>query len=242
MSPPRLPNGAHRLLIHCRYEGSVHGKQGYIVLALAVLLTVIDLCNIARRLTAFIRSGEKFVIKAFWSTVILGRDVTAMTGEYTGLVTDEPEETEEAKLVHNPAHKRVHYDSRDDYDEVDLHQDTAQWASNVHHHRRDYSQSAVSDGTVFEPKSASSDGTLHDFDYHRDPPTKQPVLRRIGSIAFATSERALLLSGLAEFLSGFVVYTGQSDCSFLFFILLTSFTGGCRENYVNGCLAHLISS
>jgi hypothetical protein len=52
---------------------------------------------------------------------------------------------------------------------------------------------------------------------------KQPLSRRISGVAIATLERALVFAAFGMFLSGVVVYTG-----------------GCRDNYINGCLAHLI--
>ena len=50
------------------------------------------------------------------------------------------------------------------------------------------------------------------------------VLRFVGQAAFATAERSLVFAGLMQVTTGIVVYTG-----------------GCRGNYINGCLAHLIS-
>ncbi|KAK6981557.1 hypothetical protein R3P38DRAFT_3460063 [Favolaschia claudopus] len=49
------------------------------------------------------------------------------------------------------------------------------------------------------------------------------LLRRVGRGAFAVTERALVIAGFAMLLSGIVIYTG-----------------GCREKYFTGCLAHLI--
>ena len=53
---------------------------------------------------------------------------------------------------------------------------------------------------------------------------KQPLLRRISQAAYATLERFLVFAAFGVVLSGVVIYTG-----------------GCRDSYINGCLAHLIS-
>jgi hypothetical protein len=91
--------------------------------------------------------------------------------------------------------------------------DTAQWANEVRRHRRDYS--VASETTVF--------GRHSDDDIEPRPAKKAPLAQRIGSGVFATLERALVFGGFAQTLTGIVIYTG-----------------GCRENYLNGCLAHLI--
>jgi len=49
------------------------------------------------------------------------------------------------------------------------------------------------------------------------------ALRLVGQIAFAVTERFLIFAGFAQLLIGIVTYTG-----------------GCRQNYINGCLVHLI--
>ena len=196
-------------------QGSVHGKQGWAVLVFSLALTSVDVYSIFRRIIAYFRGGVKFTIASFWSSAVLGRDVlsTSLLSEYTGLVTDEPDEFQESKNInirrglHDPHH-----------DEDAPHFSTAQWASNVHRHRREYSHSTLCNRSVH-----SDDDTLHDLDYIVPNP-KPPLAKRIPRAAFATCERALVLAGLAQFLTGIVIYTG-----------------GCRENYINGCLAHLIS-
>jgi hypothetical protein len=92
-----------------------------------------------------------------------------------------------------------------------------------------YTQSSLSEGVVFETDSNSSQGsrhsdeTLHDFKLPGLVEPQSPLIR-ISQGAFATLERALIFAAFGMTLSGIVVYTG-----------------GCRESYVNGCLAHLIS-
>ncbi|KAJ6629132.1 hypothetical protein B0H10DRAFT_1940012 [Mycena sp. CBHHK59/15] len=95
------------------------------------------------------------------------------------------------------------------------HGDTEQWANHVR------MNSTMSDGTLFGPTPTSphSDKTLHDL--HFTP--RIPLLRRAGQAAFAATERALIFAGFGLLLTGIVIYTG-----------------GCRQTYINGCLAHLI--
>jgi hypothetical protein len=96
---------------------------------------------------------------------------------------------------------------------------TAQWANHVHRHRHHFS------GVHRSSLSTHSDETLRDATLQTDRLTpKPPFLQRLGSITFAVLERFLVLGGFAQLLSGIVVYTG-----------------GCRGNYINVCLAHLIS-
>ncbi|KAK7470805.1 hypothetical protein VKT23_002223 [Stygiomarasmius scandens] len=195
------------------YEGNVHGTQGYWILLLAVVLTTIDLLNIFRRIFNFFRSGEKFQVKAFWSKAILGQDdsFAGLEPEYAGLVSDEPEDLEELKTpISPPPHKRVHYEGDDE---------TAQWANDVRRHRHHFSQSGASETTLFGTRS-NSDDALHDIGIKH---SKVPLTRRIGTGTFNVLERVLVFGGYLQVITGIVIYTG-----------------GCRGNYVNGCLAHLI--
>jgi hypothetical protein len=195
----------------------VHGKQGYIVLALAFALTFIDLYDIVRRVLAYFRGGENFSLASFWSSAILGRDqvLSSSAAEYTSLINEESKDMQETEM-----RKRVHYDP-DEEDEI-FHATTTQRAENVHRHQ--YSQSRVSDGTVFSSRSMHSNNTLHDVDYMRSKP-KKTLLKRIGAAIFAVCERTLVIAGFVQVLTGIIVYTG-----------------GCRENYMMGCLAHLSST
>jgi zinc transporter ZupT len=94
---------------------------------------------------------------------------------------------------------------------------TAQWANEVHrHHHRSYSH--TSERTLVSP--------FHKLSFSRrstTPKATVPLLKRVGPIAFAVAERILVFAGLMMLITGVVTYTG-----------------GCRENYLNGCLAHLI--
>ncbi|KAJ3723135.1 hypothetical protein C8R42DRAFT_665389 [Lentinula raphanica] len=210
---------AYRKLTPNMYEGQVHGKQGYVWILFALGLTTVDFLNIFRRIYLYFRSGQKFEIRSFWSSVILNKEesLSSEGTEYTGLVSEDPEEMYMAELVSPtspPPHKHVHYD-----DDTVPDGPTAQWAKDVRRHRRDYSQSAASETTLFGRSHYDEEETNGD----RHLPAKIPIPKRIGTGVFATLERILVFGGFAQVLTGIVVYTG-----------------GCRENYLNGCLAHLI--
>lgn len=189
----------YRKLTPDMYPGSSHTKHGYIVILLAMCLSIVDIMSILRRIVAFVRSHEKFTFKGFWFQTILGRDGAQLTGpEYIGL-TSEPEEYDATKLQND-----------DEHDE---------WVNQQPHtpgHR--YSHSVGSERTLARSNSAE---TVHEVD---DVPAVKPHLaKRIGSGVFATLERVMVFLGMYMTISGIVIYTG-----------------GCRQNYLNGCLAHLI--
>ncbi|KAG5340994.1 hypothetical protein C0989_012368 [Termitomyces sp. Mn162] len=202
-----------------RYEGSAHTMQGYLTLLVALSLSTIDILTVFRRIYLFFRGGERFTIKGFWQTAILGRknNHDRYAAEYAGLV-DEPEEFEEAKIsLSSPDRQSGDLDPIEEYA-----RDTAQWANNVHHHRHYRKHSTASEGTLFGSSSPSS--SLDKIQEVKDVlKSKKGLLQRIGNICFAVVERFLVFAGLWQTLLGIVIYTG-----------------GCRENYVNGCLAHLI--
>ncbi|KAG8218789.1 hypothetical protein J3R82DRAFT_4464, partial [Butyriboletus roseoflavus] len=85
----------------------------------------------------------------------------------------------------------------------------------------------LSEHVIFDadsPRSARhSDDTLRDVVLTHIPLPKQHLLRRVAQAAYATIERSLVFAAFGMVLSGVVVYTG-----------------GCRDSYINGCLAHLI--
>jgi len=209
-------SGLYKKLTPNMYEGAVHSKQGYMVLLLALCLSAIDMVGMLRRIVGFFRSGEKFSIKTFWRTTILGCDMERdrFGAEYTGLVVDAAEEFEE-QIRLSPIRKSGDLDRIEEYSG-----DTAQWANNVHHHRRHQRRhSTASDGTLFGP--ASPIDNIQDVKGALS--SRVGLIRRIGNASFAVLERFLVFAGLAQTLLGIVIYTG-----------------GCRGNYTNGCLAHLI--
>lgn len=87
---------------------------------------------------------------------------------------------------------------------------------------------SLSEQIVFDadcPRSSRhSDDTLRDIVLAPISRPKQPLLRRVSQATYAILERVLVFAAFGMVLSGVVVYTG-----------------GCRDSYINGCLAHLIS-
>jgi cytochrome b561 len=217
------------------YEGSTHASHGYLVLILSLCLSAVDITRFLVRLYAFIKSRSKFALKPFWRNVVLGQnEYYDVTNEYTGLDPEEPSEFDVAELKPvrlaestEPLHVRrnqpiatIHTQDLDDADD----DETAPWVNNSRS-----SQGAIhtqSERIVFEANSPQgsrhSDETLHDFKLPGLIEPQAPLIR-ISQGAFATLERALVFAAFGMTLSGIVVYTG-----------------GCRESYVNGCLAHLI--
>ncbi|KAF7355193.1 hypothetical protein MSAN_01435000 [Mycena sanguinolenta] len=194
------------------YEGSTHAPHGYRILVVALALTFIDTLGALRRLASFLFSGKQYTCKGI-ARALLGREEVSGP-EYIELMVEEPEAIKEEDRRH----------SYDDVPESDSHRptkdfshgDTEQWANHVRMH------STMSDGTLFGfgPSSPHSEETLHG---HLDFPPQISLIRRIGRAVFAATERALVIAGFGLLLTGIVIYTG-----------------GCRQNYINGCLAHLI--
>lgn len=232
----------------CRYEGAVHGKQGYFALLFAGVLTTVDALSAMKRAYRYfslVRSGDQeFSVKKAWRTVVLNKSseldltgVKAYDHEYTGLVHSEPEYME--MDVHEL--KAVTEDDLNTLppsptDEGSSH--GQQWAAvqamamrQARHHRAsEWRQSVASDGTLFHPTpsprgSHHSDETLHELPVEAHSRSKYALAHRIGRGIFATAERVLVFIGYMNVLTGIVTYTG-----------------GCRDSYVNGCLAHLIST
>lgn len=235
-------------ILHSRYEGNKHASQGYLFLFFACTLSAVDFIALVSRLVGYIKairsSEEIFSVKNAWNIVVLDREgrAPANAAEYTNLVVADPEEYDTAELKAReieeegetePIHPRrarfVEPIDTQIASDRDGHDDTAQWANNVEPHKHEpYPRSAASDRTLFGPRSPRgsqhSDETLHETN-HWISTTKTSLLRRIGRGAFATGERVLVFAGYMQLVTGIVEYTG-----------------GCRENYVNGCLAHLISA
>lgn len=211
---------------------------------MAVALSTVDLIALGGRLYFYVKSiragEERFSVKSCWNTVVLDREseVRGVGAEYTGLVSEEPEELDAAELkaraieedLEEPLHVRraqfvppidTSASPRSSSEEV------GQWANNTQ--RTPYPQSAASERTVFghSPRgSIHSDETLHEhaYGFGSKGVSKKAVLKKVGRGAFATAERCLVFAGYMQTITGVVIYTG-----------------GCRENYINGCLAHLIS-
>lgn len=218
------------------YEGSTHASHGYLVLILSLCLSAVDISRFLIRLYVFIKSRDKFALKPFWQNIVLGRNqVYDVTAKYTGLDPEEPSDFDVAEMkplrlaeTREPLHVRrnqpiatIQIQDLDDADD----DETAPWVNNSRSSQGPI-QYTQSERTVFEADSPQgsrhSDETLHDFKLPGLIEPQTPLIR-ISKGAFATLERALVFAAFGLTLSGIVVYTG-----------------GCRESYVNGCLAHLI--
>lgn len=231
-----------------RYEGAVHSKQGYFTLFFAGALTTIDALAAIKRLYRYfvlIRSGEQeFSLRTAWRSIILNKsnelDLSGVKGyehEYTGLVHSEPEEMEihELKAVTEddnnfiPPTPTTAGSTSNDQRWADVQAQAIAMRQSRHHNTPEWRHSVASDGTLFQPPpsprgSHHSDETLHEMIDARPKP-KASLRHRIGCGLFATAERVLVFIGYMNVLVGIVTYTG-----------------GCRDSYVNGCLAHLIST
>jgi hypothetical protein len=191
-----------------------------LVLLIAVALSLLDLLPFFQRLVAFIRSKTSFSFKNVWKIFVLGREqASAPTGEYTKLVAGEPEDYDDIEL--NSPHKltTINVDSQEQRPPSFENMQTSNWLNDETQH--------------VHGASTSADRTSFDIDSPRDSEHSDDTLvrdasytpRKIGSAVFQLVERSLVFAGFGQLLTGVVVYTG-----------------GCREKYINGCLAHLISA
>lgn len=188
---------AHTALIFLSSPpGSVHGKHGYFILFVALCLSAVDIMAGFTRLVSFIRADNKS-IRVFWRYVILNQstDTHMQRPEYAGLIVQDPEEYEIAKLGLHSDHPQ------DDPD------GTEQWANEVHRHHNRHS-SVVSDSTVFgnQTRSHSSD-TLNEA-AKQNSRTAGGWATCIGRAVFAVLERSLVIAGFGMVLTGIVIYTG----------------------------------
>ncbi|KAF8484542.1 hypothetical protein DFH94DRAFT_623650 [Russula ochroleuca] len=216
-------SGLYRKLTPNMYEGQMHCSNGYLVLALAFTLSAIDLFAGVGRVFSYVRDRE-LSFRSFWNRVILsqgGDHVSGITNpEYTSLVMEESEELEIPKTRAYRGHRFVAATTGD----ANIHE-THQWVNKVRLSTEALPESPVYDtfaGHRFSRDSQDSDDTLQDQD--QDHVVKDiPLSRRVGQVVFGTLQRFLVFAGFAQLMHGIVIYTG-----------------GCRGNYLNGCLAHII--
>ena len=209
----------------------MHSTHGYLVLVLAFALSAIDASSGVGRVISYARSIERdgqCSVRSFWNRVILNRGGDHVHGtntnaEYTRLVVEEAEELDGSPKTHAYHHHRYVDQFAND---ANIHDDeTAQWVDKVRHHSQDLSETPMSDRTFIGYRS--SRGSQHSDDTLQDQGRVVKDIsswRRLGQLLFGTLQRFLILAGFAQLMHGFVIYTG-----------------GCRANYLNGCLAHIIS-
>ncbi|KAI0254928.1 hypothetical protein BJV78DRAFT_886943 [Lactifluus subvellereus] len=222
-------SGLYRKLTPNMYEGQTHCTYGYLVLVLAFTLSAIDLFACASRLFSYVRSierGGKLSIRSFWNFVILDQEDNHVLGinnaEYTRLIVGEVEELDVNLKTRVHRNRRVVAAATGDANSHD--DETAQWVNKVRYDTVDLAESPTSDHTLvghrFSRSSQHTDDALPDQDSSAKS-TSFP--RRLRQLLFGTLERFLVFAGFAQLMHGVVIYTG-----------------GCRENYLNGCLAHII--
>ena len=203
-----------------RYNGSIHGKSGFLVLALATILAACDALGFFHRALTFFRSSDWRNYRLFWQTVVLNQ-ANHSSPEYTRLVPEEleehvpedlqvPQETEKAYFIGNTPHRRSSTES----------DEWAQSSSSRRPFVNPHNRWQSMDSTHSEETLHSPHLPMHHDAHDR----RRSILSRIGHVTFATAERTLVILAFKQLLTGFTVYSGI-----------------CRDNYINGCLAHLIS-
>ena len=208
----------------------MHCTHGYLVLALAFTLSAIDAFAAAGRVVAYIRFIERngqLSVRSFWNRVILSQGDDHVRGinntEYTSLVLEDAEELDESPKARAYHHHRCVATAAND---ANIHDgESIQWVDKVWRSTEELPETPVSDRTFMSHRSSrgsqDSDDTLHD--QGRAVKDTLPS-RRLGRLAFGSLQRFLVFAGFAQLMHGIVIYTG-----------------GCRGNYLNGCLAHIIS-
>ncbi|KAJ7368171.1 cytoplasmic protein [Mycena albidolilacea] len=203
-------SSVYRKLTPDMYAGSTHANHGYRVLVVALALTFIDTLGALRRLIAFLRSANHYTLKGIAQALLGREDSDRASGPEYVGLIGEEPDRD---CVEETKGTRHSYDVPDSHRTQDFsHGNTEQWANHVR---------TMSDGTLFGPSSPHSEETFHDIHIHSPP--RISLFHRIGQAVFLAVERALIFAGFGLFLTGIVIYTG-----------------GCRQNYINGCLAHLI--
>ncbi|KAF8529221.1 hypothetical protein BU17DRAFT_37380 [Hysterangium stoloniferum] len=211
------------------YEGSVHGSIGFFTLVFANVLAAFDTIPFVRRAYIFARYCQHKNIRAFWNIVILDQ-ARQSDPEYTALAQEVQSENEEIKLEYacspqdtldRSSIESVHMPSSES--------ETHEWPRSIssqdtfiNHHSHDQRHSRYR-----STSSNYSDDTLHNpnLPIHRNANDFEHSSRwsQVRQVAIGTAERCLVLLAFAQLLSGITVYSGI-----------------CRENYLNGCMAHLI--
>jgi hypothetical protein len=143
--------------------------------------------------------------------------------EYTSLIVEDVEELDEDLKTRIHRSRRVVAATAGDANAHD--NQTAQWINKVRCDTEDLPESPTSDHTLvghrFSRSFQYSDAALPDQAAHAK---SISLSRRLRQFLFGTLERFLVFAGFAQLMHGIVIYTG-----------------GCREHYLNGCLAHIIS-
>jgi hypothetical protein len=189
-----------------------------VVLLVAFLLTVVDVLAGLRRIVRYFVSiwGKKqpFAFRVFWRSIVLAKEETSLheLGEYMG-------------LAH---HDQEGFEGENESKEAARPSDSGMDGQWVNYGPSTYDKqigSPTSEHTVYSMNTPKdSQNSCDTLIFHASAAKKHGILAKIGSAFFKIAERALVFAAFSQVLEGIVVYTG-----------------GCRGNYLNGCLAHLIS-
>lgn len=180
-------------------SGAVHSKQGYVVILASISISAFDIFTTIRRIIDFCKAPDKS-FKSFWRYVVK-KEVRLEAGpEYSGIVTEEPEEYE------------LNRESVE-LQEVDLNSDSEQsqterWANAVHRHRKHYS--LASEGTLLGSSPRHSQDTFDNVKGGRSL-AHSGRLRQLAKGTFAVLERGLVVAGFAQLLLGIVTYSGVAN-------------------------------
>ena len=212
-----------------RYDGSAHGKGGLLVLTVATILATCDALAFFQRACSFFRGSDWRNFRLFWQTVVLNQSSDS-SPEYARLVPEELDEHIQADL-HQRQNEGMLQESEQGHfigsNDRSSRRSTESdgWVQSSSSHRPFVN--APMHGRSQSLASTHSDETLHSphlFTREDAPVRRRSIFSRIGHVAFATAERTLVILAFEQLLTGFVVYSGI-----------------CRGNYINGCMAHLIS-
>ncbi|KAF8486682.1 hypothetical protein JB92DRAFT_2759549 [Gautieria morchelliformis] len=214
------------------YNGSIHGRGGYLVLTLALILAACDAFAFIRRAFVFLGGPDRKNYRVFWRSVVLNQ-ATDSSPEYARLVPEELEEYTQAEL--QPQDEKYPQESHSRFPgKIDTScrrsTESDEWVQSAlshrtlvnapFHNRRDSMASNHSQET-FDNLPPLMRVASHDS--HDSHDRLRLIFYRSGRIAFATAERSLVILAFVQLLSGLIVYSGI-----------------CRGNYLNGCMAHLI--
>ena len=175
----------------------MHSKQGYIVILSSISLSALDIFTTIQRIVNFYRAPERS-FKSFWRYVVKKGVHLDAGPEYSGIVTEEPEEYE---FNHESVElQEVGLNSESQTEPRRANLNAVHW-----HHRKRYS--LASEGTLLSSSPRHSQDTLHNAKDRRIL-AHSGCLHQLTKGIFAVLERALVMAGFAQLLLGIVTYSG----------------------------------
>lgn len=189
------------------------------MVVLASIIPIIDAFGSIKSLVTSLRTGEKLSIRLIKSA-LLDPHPHPQTSAYTGLnLHDEPEEYETAVL----RGEDEEFEKQRPRHERQFSSDTFVNDDHHHHPQKSSRMSITSDFSESTARDSPTMWRAPAWNTEEQRPTS--FLARFGHSAFIASERLLIFGAFIALQTGAVTYTGI-----------------CREKYINGCLAHLIST